>query len=172
MPSIRVFYNAPRLELTTETDDPTYPTEQLELVHKEVDRQRAAIAARRNAFHTRAAVLVTAAGILATIQTTNLVNGWQFISVGLSVVAAAVGLWTMWPSTGDETSPKGLYEKYLTEEPFKVEQRIVEDSVGVLSAEMTLLNKIAFRLKVGYSILLGVWVSMAIIAGLKALTWI
>lgn len=122
--------------------------------------------------YTRAAVLATAAGILATIQTTSLINGWQFISVGLSVVAAAVGLWTMWPTPGDESDPKDLFNNHLTKEPFKVEQRIVEDNVTALSGELALLDEIACRLKIGYSILLAVWVSMAIISALKALTWI
>lgn len=158
--------------MLVEPDELPQPTEQLELIHKEVDRQRAAIAARRTAFHTRAAVLVTAAGILATILSATLGSGWQFISIGLAVTAAGVGLWTMWPSTGDESDPKGLFKKYLTEEPYDVEYRIVEDSVNVLSGEMTLLDTIALRLKIGYSILLGVWVSIAVIAGLDALTWI
>ncbi|WP_427117265.1 hypothetical protein [Pseudarthrobacter scleromae] len=167
MPPVRLHFQPP-VTLSAESDDPVPPTEQLELVHKEVDRQRAAIAARRNAMHTRAAVLVTAAGILATIQTTSLQNGWQFISVALSVVAAAVGLWTMWPAGGDESDPKDLLDKYLTVEPFQVQHRIVMDGVQALSGEMTLLDKIALRLKIGYSILLGVWLSMVVISGLHA----
>lgn len=172
MPSVRLLLNAPKVQLSVEPDELPQPTEQLELVHKEVDRQRAAIAARRNAFHTRAAVLVTASGILATILSATVANGWQFISIVLAVAAAAVGLWTMWPATGDESDPKGLFEEYLTEEPYDVEFRIVGDSVNVLSGELKLLDKIAFRLKIGYCILLGVWVSIASIAGMAALKWI
>lgn len=79
MPSIRPYLQAPKVELSTESDDPTYPTEQLELVHKEVDRQRAATAAGERACTW---VLVTPAGIFVTLQATKLANGWQFISVG------------------------------------------------------------------------------------------
>jgi hypothetical protein len=172
MPSIRIAFNAPKLALTTESDETPSPTEQLKLVHAEVDRQRTAIAARRNALHTRAAVLVTAAGILATIQTTSLQSGWQFISIGLSVVVAAVGLWTMWPSSGPECNPKNLFHERLTAEPYRIEWRIVDDNIMALSGEQELLGKIAARLTIGYFILLGMWLSMVIISWLKAVTWI
>ena len=172
MPSVRFHFKAPTIAMTTEPDETPSPTEQLKFVHAEVDRQRAAIAARRNAMHTRAAVLVTAAGILATIQTTNLQSGWQFISIGLSVVVAAIGLWTMWPSSGPESNPKSLFQENLTAEPYSIEWRIVDDNITALSAEKTLLGKIANRLTIGYFILLGMWLSMVIISGLKALTWI
>ncbi|MGF6832435.1 putative membrane channel-forming protein YqfA (hemolysin III family) [Paenarthrobacter sp. TE4293] len=38
--------------------------------------------------HTRSAVLVTAAAILASVQTTSWVSGWQVISIDLFVLAA------------------------------------------------------------------------------------
>jgi tetrahydromethanopterin S-methyltransferase subunit G len=172
MPSVRLLLNAPKVQLSVESDEIPRPTEQLKFIHAEVDRQRAAIAARRNAMHTRAAVLVTASGILATIQATSLANGWQFISIGLALVAATVGLWTMWPASGDESDPRDLFENYLTAEPYSVENRIVEDNVRALTGEMTLLDKIGTRLGIGYCILLGMWLSMVVISALRALTWI
>lgn len=78
-----------QLDCSTSTK-PTYPTEQLELIHDEVDRQRSAIAARRTGMHTRSAVLVTAARILVGVQTTSWVLGWQVISIGLFVFLAAI----------------------------------------------------------------------------------
>lgn len=172
MPSIHLRYTAPEFKLTAESDETPSPTEQLKLVHAEVDRQRTAIAARRNTMHTRAAVLVTAAGILATFQTTSLVNGWQFISIGLSVVVAAIGLWTMWPSSGPESNPKTLFQENLMVQPYSMEWRIVDDNITALDGEKKLLGKIAMRLTIGYSILLGMWLSMVIISALKVLTWI
>jgi hypothetical protein len=169
MPSIRLHFKAPKVALSTESDDPMYPTEQLELVHKELDRQRAAIAARRTSMHTRAAVLVTAAGNLATLQTTSLANGWQFISVGLSVASAVFGLWAMRPVEGDDSDPADIFNNYLTNSAYSIERKIVKENLAALDGEMTSLSKIARTITTGYVILFATWVSMIIIAGLIAL---
>lgn len=169
MPSLRLQFKAPKLELSAEPDDPIYPAEQLELVHKELDRQRAAIAARRTSMHTRAAILVTAAGILATLQTTSMANGWQFINVGLSALAGAFGLWAMRPIEGDDSDPADIFNNYLKNSAYSIERKIVKENLAALDGEMTSLSKIARTILVGYGILFATWLSMIIIAGLIAL---
>jgi hypothetical protein len=149
------------------SDKPKYPTEQLELIHDEVDRQRSAIAARRTGMHTRSAVLVTAAGILASVQTTSWVSGWQVVSIGLFIVAAVLGLVAMRPMTGEESHPETLFSQSLGMHPYSIEHRIVKDNIGALNSELSMMKRITRTLRIGYIVLGLAWVSMV---GISALT--
>jgi hypothetical protein len=166
MRSIRFQLDLPKWSVSRveSAKKPKYPTEQLKLVHSEVDRQRAAIAARRTGMHTRAAVLVTAAGILASVQTTSWVSGWQIVSIGLFVAAAIFGLLAMRPMSGDESHPAALFKESLGLHPYSIEYRIVEDNVQALNGELEMIKAIALMLRIGYLILGVAWLSMVAIS--------
>ncbi|WP_442542585.1 hypothetical protein ACSBOX_11580 [Arthrobacter sp. KN11-1C] len=149
---------------TDDTDEK--PVDQLKLVHAEVDRQRAAVTQRLASMHTRGAILVTASGVFSTVQANTWVSGWQFIGIGLSVIAAVFGLLAMRPTSGLDAFAGKSFEDRLWADTYSVEYSIVTDSITGLSNDMELVAKTANIVVIGYAILAVAWLAMPVMVAL------
>lgn len=109
---------------------------------------------------------MTATGILAAIQSTSWVSGWQYVSIGLTVLAASFGLFAMRPQGSAESDPASLYENALDRSAYDVEDRIVADNITALTGELRMLGGIAKPLRIGYYVLVAAWISMVAVAEL------
>jgi hypothetical protein len=116
--------------------------------------------------HTRAAILVTASGVFSTVQASNWVTGWQFISITLSVIAAVIGLWAMRPSSGVDANATLFFRERLEADAWSAEYSIVTDSMAGLSDDLQRIEWTAKLIVTGYGILALAWVAMPITVGL------
>lgn len=153
-------------------DDPPEderPVEQLKLLHVEIDRQRSMLAQRLANLHTRAAILVTAAGILSTLVAANWSSLWQIVSVGNGVVAAAIGLWAMKPRSGVEANATISFRDRLLADTYSTEFSIVVDNRDALDDDFKRVESTGNLVITGYVVLVFAWLSTLLIAVLSSL---
>ncbi|MET4003870.1 membrane protein implicated in regulation of membrane protease activity [Arthrobacter sp. UYCu511] len=149
-----------------------YPVEQLKLLHTEIDRQRSMLAQRLANLHTRAAILVTASGILSTLIIANWASYWQFIGVVIGAIAAVIGLWAMKPRRGPEARATQRFIERLGADPFSTEYSIVDDNRVALEDDYDRVESTGSLVTRGYVVLVVAWLFTLVVAALTSLNWI
>ncbi|WP_230674249.1 hypothetical protein [Rathayibacter sp. Leaf248] len=142
----------------TTTSAATPPVEQLEFVHREVERQLGENLAVQANVITRATVLVAASGLLGASVSNEVANTWQLASIALALVAACCGLCSLWlwKSEGAEITAS-TRDSYLAASPDHVQWAIVEDLLQTLAARRADLKKKARWVSAGFLILVVSW---------------
>lgn len=144
---------------------PKKPVEQLKLLGAETNRQLLVVSARRTGFNTRAAILITAAGVLTTVQTREWISGWQLVSMFLSIVAAVLGLFALRPVRSKTANVATDLKSRLVFAPYDVEYFIVESSMEELKQSKIQVQAMAETVAIGYLVLLLAWIStLAVVA--------
>lgn len=139
------------------------PTEQLRIIHDELNRQRDIVDRRFANMYTRASILVVAAGVTPGVNALVRPEVWQLLSGVFAVVAAGYGLWILKPITDLDAVIAGHVVSYLEKKPYTVEWQIVKDNESALRADLIRLAKAGANVEIGYIFLVISWiVSIAI----------
>lgn len=139
------------------------PTEQLRIIHDELNRQRDIVDRRFANMYTRASILVVAAGVAPGVSSLVKPDAWQLLSGVFAVVAAGFGLWIMKPIKDLDAVIAGHVASYLEKKPYTVEWQIVKDNESALRADLIRLTTAGANVEVGYILLVISWiVSIAI----------
>lgn len=149
------------------TLEPEQPIEQLKSVGAEVTRQLGAVATKSASFHTRAALLVAASGVLTTVQSSSWASGWPIISVALSVIAAMFGLMVLRPIAGSESNATLIFDERLDADIYSTEYSIVKDNIEALGNGMRRIEHMAKMLMAGYVILVTAWLATLAVSALS-----
>lgn len=144
------------------SDDPVYPLEQLALIHAECDKELSILSDRMSNLRTRAAILVTASGVVAVIKVSSGTYLWDYFGIGLAVISAVLGIIAIFPSDGKDVDP-GKIRAYLSKHPYSIELKIVDTKIDMINADIGVSNQIAVIMKIGYVLLSLSWVSTLVI---------
>ena len=119
--------------------------------------------------YTRAAILVAGAGVLSAVQSATFATRWQFVSVALSLAAAAFGLFTMRPIQGRDADARKNLEEMLRADPYSTEMYIYQQNRDGLSTDMGILDRYRKVVLRGYMLLTAAWGSAFLIGLLHSL---
>jgi hypothetical protein len=142
------------------TAKPAPPPEgQLEVFASEVTRQREENARRQGNMHSRAGVLVAAAGVVTGLHLDH-PTAWLLIPAALGLATAGVGLAVLMTRTRHEpvATPAALdgLGSYST---FQVRYTLVKDNLTALQEGPDLLQHKATLINVGYLLLAATWIT-------------
>lgn len=148
-------------EVTAEPDP--QPEDQLEAFAAEVLRQREENARRQGNMHSRAGVLVAAAGIVTGLHLDH-PTAWLLIPVSLALATAGAGLAVlMTRSRREPAAKKADLERLGRFTAFQVRLRIVKDNLTALKESRKLLKRKARLVNVGYLLLAATWLTQTIV---------
>ena len=142
----------------------TDPDQRLAVFAAEVDRQRAENARRQGNMHSRAGVLVAAAGVVTGLHLDH-PTLWLLIPATFALATAGVGLPVLVTRSRNEPAAKqdtlsGL-DAFTT---FQVRRTVVEDNLTALEEGRDLLETKARLVNVGYVLLAATWVAQIVVA--------
>lgn len=74
----------------------------IDALDAEVDRRRGFVAQRTDALTTKASILIASASLVTALQSAKTDSGWIGFAIGLSALAAVLGIAALMPRVGNE----------------------------------------------------------------------
>lgn len=140
------------------------PEAQLEVFAAEVARQREENARRQGNMHSRAGILVAAAGIVAGLHLDH-PTVWLLIPAALALATAGVGLAVlMTRSRHEPVATQTALDSIGRYSAFQVRYTLVKDNLTALKEGRDLLQTKAQLINVGYLLLAATWTTQTLIA--------
>jgi hypothetical protein len=127
--------------------------EQLSLLSAELDRQRASFNGRQAASNSRAALLIGSATIASGVQLANGNSAWQVLAVAASLIAAALGVVSLWPRGGHDVSVGSYVDTLYRLGPRRTELDLLNAKTAVHEKDESALLKRQNLLRVGFACL-------------------
>ena len=142
------------------TAEPAPPAEgQLEVFASEVTRQREENARRQGNMHSRAGVLVAAAGIVTGLHLDH-PTAWLLIPAALALATAGTGLAVLMTRTRHEpVATQNALDSLGGYSTFQVRYTLVKDNLTALQEGRDLLQHKAKLINVGYLLLAATWIT-------------
>lgn len=139
------------------------PVEQLEVFGAEVLRQREENARRQGNMHSRAGVLVAAAGIITGLRLDH-PTVWLLIPAALALATAGCGLAVlMTRSRHEPVATKAALDGLDHFSTFQVRYTLVADNLTGLEEGRELLQNKARLINVGYVLLAATWITQTLV---------
>ncbi|MDR6689055.1 small basic protein [Arthrobacter sp. 1088] len=146
------------------------PLKQLALINDEVLRELQAASSRHDSLRTRATILVTAAGVLATLTTSNMLTPYLAIAVALTVLSGIFGMLAIWPRKRHVANPSKSFNERLSADIYSTLYSITVDNREELRATFEQNDKVSGWLRLGFLLLLASWAATSIVIGIRTLT--
>lgn len=146
------------------TAEPAPPPEcQLEVFAAEVTRQREENARRQGNMHSRAGVLVAAAGIVTGLHLDH-PTAWLLIPAALALATAGVGLAVLMTRARREpVATQTALDDLGSYSTFQVRYTLVKDNLTALQEGRDLLKNKAKLINVGYLLLAATWITQTLV---------
>lgn len=158
---MRLFGRSKRL---TEDDESREPVEQIRLLSEEVNRQLTDVAQRESGLQTSSGVLIAASSVLTSVQFKDWESYWQIISTVLFILAAIIGVASLYPRGSVMADATRFVRERLTADSYSTQYSIVMDKIGVLESACRQLHRKERLVLLGYVVLVAAWLVMLIIA--------
>jgi hypothetical protein len=147
--------------MTAEPD--SQPEAQLEVFAVEVARQREENARRQGNMHSRAGVLVAAAGIVTGLHLDH-PTVWLLIPAAFALAAAGVGLGVLMTRSRDEpVATQSALDGLGSYSTFQVRYTLVKGDLIALHEGRDLLKDKAKLINVGYMLLAATWITQTVV---------
>ncbi|MEB0203711.1 hypothetical protein QN354_18450 [Cryobacterium sp. 5I3] len=127
--------------------------EQLVMLGAEIDRQRVSFNGRQAASNSRAALLVGSATIASGVQLASGNSVGQVLAVVASLVAAALGVASLWPRGGHDVSVGSYIDTLYRLGPRRTELDILNAKTAVHEKDESELLKRQNLLRFGFTFL-------------------
>jgi hypothetical protein len=119
----------------------------------EIDRQRSSHTQRSVAMNTRAALLISAAGVFAGLGGATKKTWLDLPLYVLLVIAAVLGLWALWPRTGPELRVGAFRDDLNDLGDEQMALHLLDQKLLVHDHDEKSLRRIGKRVTVGFAVL-------------------
>lgn len=161
---MRLFGSSRRLRLVWEDDQGQKPVEQIRLLSNEVNRQLGDVRQKESALLTQSGVLVAASSVLTSVQFKDWQSYWQIFSTVLFVVAAIIGVLSIYRSRAIMADAMQFARERLEADSYSLEYSLLKSHILVLENAHHTLDRKTRLVSLGYVVLVAAWLVMLLIA--------